>query len=68
MGTIVKIADMVTKTTSELYDLLGDLKKEMLNLRIQQKVHQTQNVKRTRECRKDVARAKTRLSQLKKSV
>ncbi len=60
----MKFAEMTTKTTSELYDLLGNLKKEMLNLRIQQKVHQTQNVKRTRECRKDVARVKTRLSQL----
>ncbi len=65
MVAIMKFAELVSKTESELHQICGDLKKEMLNLRVQAKVSQSVNVSRFRQCRRDVARINTRLKQLK---
>lgn len=68
----MKFEELTGKTVSELHQLCGelhqlcgDLKKEMLNLRVQARVNQTANVSRFRQCRKEVARIKTKLKQLK---
>jgi large subunit ribosomal protein L29 len=65
MVAIMKFAELVSKTESELHQLCGDLKKEMLNLRVQAKVNQSVNVSRFRQCRRDIARINTRLKQMK---
>lgn len=61
----MKFVELVSKTESELHQICGDLKKELLNLRVQAKVNQTVNVLRFRQCRRDIARIHTRLKQLK---
>lgn len=55
-----------SSTLSELYQLLEERKKEQLNLRIQRATTPA-DVKphRIREVRRDIAKIKTRLSQLK---
>mgnify|MGYP002365054212 CR=1 FL=1 len=65
MVIAMKFEELTGKTVSELHQLCGDLKKEMLNLRVQARVNQTANVSRFRQCRKEVARIKTKLKQLK---
>ncbi|MCX7338706.1 MAG: 50S ribosomal protein L29 [Alphaproteobacteria bacterium] len=60
----MKFDSILSKSKEELYEIVLMLKKEMLNLRTQAKVNQQTNVTRTRECRRDVARVKTRLKQL----
>jgi large subunit ribosomal protein L29 len=61
----VKFQELENKTVSELYQKAIDLKKEMLNLRIQAKTSQLTNPARIRECRRDFARIQTKLKQLK---
>ena len=65
MVVAMKFEELTGKTVSELHQVCGDLKKEMLNLRVQAKVNQTANVSRFRQCRRDIARIKTKLKQLK---
>lgn len=61
----MKFQELENKSISELYQQAVDLKKEMLNLRIQAKTNQLTNSARIRECRKDFARIQTKLKQLK---
>lgn len=57
--------ELIGKTTSELYDSLIGLKKELLGLRIQKSMTQLQNTSQIRKSKKNVARIMTRLNQLK---
>jgi large subunit ribosomal protein L29 len=57
----MKIKELRTKKTEDLKALVGDLKKEGLNLRFQQSAGQLANTSRVREVRRIIARAKTLL-------
>lgn len=61
----MKFSEIVVKDKTSLYQQLVDLKKELFHLRVQAGANQVLNVKRLRECKKDVARVWTRLNQLK---
>ena len=61
----MKYQELITKTTSELYDSLKTLKKELLGLRIQKGMGQLTNTAQIRKGRKTVARIMTRLDQQK---
>jgi large subunit ribosomal protein L29 len=58
---------LTQKSSAELYDLCGNLKKEQLNLRIQRATEGLKNTARIRQIRRDVARIKTQLAVLKKA-
>jgi large subunit ribosomal protein L29 len=60
----VKYKDVANKSVSELYDNLYHLKKELLNFRIQKSTGSLANVSQIRKNRRDVARIKTRLTQM----
>ena len=62
----MKYQEIVSKSVSELYDSLYDLKKELLNIRIQRSTGSTVNTSQIRKNRRDVARIKTRLGQMNK--
>jgi large subunit ribosomal protein L29 len=60
----VKYQDVVNKSVSELYDSLYNLKKELLNIRIQRSTGSEVKTDQIRKSRRDVARVKTRLGQI----
>lgn len=62
----MKYQEVVSKSVSELYDGLYNLKKELLNLRIQRSTGSVSNTSQIRKNRRDVARIKTHLTQLMK--
>jgi large subunit ribosomal protein L29 len=62
----VKYQEVSNKSTSELYDSLYSLKKELLNIRIQRATGTVANTSQIRKNRRDVARIKTRLVQVNK--
>lgn len=55
----MKAAKLTTMTSAELTTKLGDLKKELFNLRFQNATGQLQNPKQIDSCKKDIARIKT---------
>lgn len=55
-------------TVSELYQKAVDLKKEAMNIRFLAASSQPTNMNRLRQIRRDVARIKTRIQQLKQSA
>ncbi len=63
-----KFEKIKVMTISELYQNAINLKKEALNLRIQNATGQALNMNRMRNIRRDIARIKTRINQLKKSA
>lgn len=63
----MKYQELTTKTTSELYDSLCVLKKELLGLRIQKSMGQLANTAQIRKGRRSIARIMTRLGQQKVS-
>jgi large subunit ribosomal protein L29 len=64
----MKFDEMKNLTISELYQKAVDLKKEAMNMRILNASGQQTNMNRMRDIRKDVARIKTRINQLKQSA
>jgi large subunit ribosomal protein L29 len=64
----MKFDEMKNLTISELYQKTVDLKKEAMNMRILNASGQQTNMNRMRGIRKDVARIKTRINQLKQSA
>jgi large subunit ribosomal protein L29 len=59
----MKAADVRAKTVDELKTELGQLAKEVFNLRFQKASGQMENTARMRQARRDVARIKTVLSE-----
>ncbi|HVA15719.1 MAG TPA: 50S ribosomal protein L29 [Stellaceae bacterium] len=59
----MKAADVRAKTDDELKAELGQLAKEVFNLRFQRASGQMENTARMRQARRDVARIKTVLGQ-----
>ncbi len=64
----MKFDEMKNLTVSELYQKAADLKKEAMNMRIQFAAGQPADMNRMRGIRRDVARIKMRINQLKKSA
>jgi large subunit ribosomal protein L29 len=64
----VKYQEIENQSVSELYDHLYQLKKELLNIRIQRSTGSgsVSNTSQIRKNRRDVARIKTRLAQMNK--
>lgn len=61
----MKYNEIKTKTVSELYDSLSELKKSLLSLRVQKSLSQLGSSALIRRNRRDIARIQTRLNQLK---
>jgi large subunit ribosomal protein L29 len=59
----MKAADVRAKTDDELKTELGQLAKEMFNLRFQKASGQMENTSRIRQARRDAARIKTVLGE-----
>ena len=61
----MKYTEVNKKTKDELVDLLTDLKKESYNLRFQKKNGQLEKTARINVVKKDIAKIKTKMRQLK---
>ena len=61
----MKASELRTKTSDQLADQLLQLKKEQFNLRFQKATGQLENTARVREVRRDIARIKTLLAQVR---
>ena len=61
----MKYAEISQKTVDELYQFLGQNKKELLNLRIRKGLSEKVNPARVRQIKKDVARIQTALSAMR---
>ena len=64
---MVKIKDLRAKTIDELEARLLELKKEEINLRIQQSTGQLQNTSNMKKARREVAQIKTLITERKKN-
>jgi len=64
----VKASDLRTKTVDELTDSLMNLRKERFNLRFQKASGQLENTARARQVRRDIARVKTILHDMKQAA
>lgn len=60
----MKYEQIVSKTVSELYDLMATLKKELLGFRVQKSLSQLESSALIRKNRRDIARIQTRLNQI----
>ncbi len=60
----MKFIDLLKKDSKELSQMCRDLKKEHMNLRFLSKTSQDVKGSTIRSCRKNIARVKTRLTQL----
>jgi large subunit ribosomal protein L29 len=56
---MTKIVDLKVKTDDQLFEQLGELKREAFNLRFQAATSQLEKPSRVREVRRDIARIKT---------
>ncbi len=65
---MTKPADIRAKGADNLPGMLLDLRKEQFNLRFQRATGQTEGVGRVRQVRRDIARVKTIMSELKRSA
>lgn len=61
----MKKEDLKSKSTDELKKMLLDTRKEQFNLRFQLSGGQLENTSQMRKIRRDVARIKTMMNQLK---
>lgn len=64
----MKMEEFKGKTTDELNDMLGYMKKELFNLRFQKATGELENTARFRQVRRDIARVKTVLKQVKQAA
>ena len=64
----MKAVDLKTKTEDELKDTLLGLRKEQFNLRFQKASGQLENTARTRQVRRDIARIKTILRDVRQAA
>ena len=62
----MQVADLKVKTDKELLDLVTNSKKELMNLRFQQKSGELKNTARKGIVRKEIARILTVMNQKKK--
>jgi large subunit ribosomal protein L29 len=62
---MTKTADLRAKTADELQKSLLDLRKEQFNFRFQKTTGKIENTSRIRVVRRDIAKAKTLLNELK---
>ena len=60
----MKISELRGKTVDQLNDLLGELKRESLNLRFQKVTGELQKTSRICEVRRSAARVKTLLNEV----
>ncbi len=60
----MKISELRGKTVDQLNDLLGELKRESLNLRFQKVTGELEKTSRIREVRRSAAQVKTLLNEL----
>ena len=65
---MTKPTDLRAKGTDNLPTMLLDLRKEQFNLRFQRATGQTEGVGRVRQVRRDIARVKTIMTELKSSA
>jgi ribosomal protein L29 len=63
----MKFVELLKKDSKELCEMCSVFKKEHMNLRILMKATQDVKTSAVRECKKNIARVKTRLRQLKDS-
>jgi len=63
----MKAEELRGKTVDELDDQLHDLKKEAFNLRFQRATGQLENTARVRQVRRDIARIKTILRNVREA-
>jgi len=61
----MKTADLRTKTTDQLQESLLELRKEQFNFRFQKTTGKIENASRIRVVRRDIAKIKTLLNELK---
>ena len=61
----MKMTELHGKTSDQLKELVGNLKKEQFNLRVQVATGELKNVARFKEVRRAIARALTLLNQKK---
>lgn len=61
----MKYDELKTKTVSELYDLLANLKKELLGFRMQKSLEGLANTAQVRTVRRNIARIMMRLNAVK---
>jgi large subunit ribosomal protein L29 len=59
---IMQMSELMSKTAAQLKEVLGQLRKEQMNLRFQKSAGQLANPNRWREVRKTVARVKTAIN------
>ncbi|MDR1289228.1 MAG: 50S ribosomal protein L29 [Holosporales bacterium] len=63
----MKFSELLQKDSRELVKMCTDLQREHFNLRFLMKTGQDVKTSVIRSCKKNIARVKTRLSQLQKS-
>ena len=61
----VKFVELKEKNAKALVESLVSIKKELFNLRMQKAEGKLEKTSHVRECRRDYARVKTKLTQLK---
>ena len=61
----MKFIELKEKNAKALVETLVSLKKELFNLRMQKTEGKLEKTSRVRECRRDYARVKTKLTQIK---
>lgn len=61
----MKFIELEGKALKELAESLVSIKKELFNLRMQKAEGKLEKTSRIRECRRDYARVKTKMTQLK---
>ena len=64
----MKYAELDNKTLKDLYQVVYDLKKDLLSIRFQRSAMQDVKTHEIRAKRKDIARVMTRIGQLKLSA